>query len=66
MLGKLDLDRFDGFITSIISLRSGIVKDVFDVFSMSVKDGEKHKSNSLVIFIENWTHLDLNKLEPYV
>jgi hypothetical protein len=31
-----------------------------------VKDGEKTRSNSLVIFIENWKQLDLRRMQPYV
>ena len=53
----LDISKCEGLIASIVTLRNGINKEVFDVFFKSVRDGEKHRSNSLVIFIENWREL---------
>jgi hypothetical protein len=47
-------------------LRNSINKEVFDVFFKSVRDGEKHRSNSLIIFIENWRNLDIDRIEPYM
>jgi hypothetical protein len=47
-------------------LRNGINKEVFDVFFKSVRDGEKRKQNSLLIFIENWKCLDIQRVEPYI
>lgn len=56
----------DGLIKSIETLRGGINREVFEVFYKSVKDGEKHRSNSLVIFIENWKEIDLDRIHPYI
>jgi hypothetical protein len=53
-------------MASVNSLREGINKEIFELFFKSVRDGEKRKQNSLVIFIENWKCLDMERLQPYI
>lgn len=62
----LETSKWQGLMASINSLRDGLNKEIFEVFFKSIKDGEKRKQNSLVIFIENWRSLDMGRLEPYM
>lgn len=65
-LDLLETSKWQGLMASINSLRDGLNKEIFEVFFKSIKDGEKRKQNSLVIFIENWRSLDMSRLEPYM
>lgn len=47
----LQSSKWQGLIASIATLREGLNKQIFEVFFKSVKDGQKKKQNSLVIFI---------------
>lgn len=62
----LEVSKWQGLMASIASLRDGLNKEIFEVFFKSIKDGERKKQNSLVIFIENWRCLDMSRLEPYM
>lgn len=55
----VETSKWQGLMASIGSLRDGLNKEIFEVFFKSIKDGEKKKQNSLVIFIENWRCLDM-------
>jgi hypothetical protein len=64
--GLFESSKWQGIIASINSLREGINKEIFELFFKSVRDGERKKQNSLVIFIENWKCLDMERLQPYI
>jgi hypothetical protein len=64
--GIFDSSKWQGLMASVSTLREGLNKEIFEVFFKSIKDGERKKQNSLVIFIENWKSLDMERLEPYI
>ena len=64
-LAGMERAKWEGMVSSVSSFRDSIAKQMFDLFVKSVGEGEKKKSNSLIIFIENWKCMDMERLLPY-